>query len=274
MRFLTPAWNGQCLLTNGGWLFSGSTSRELKVCFPATQILISDQHSGVQYAKSLSAQTIPKGFSGQILVLDPASQLSRLMAQSPHARQLATMDNKESADLAQDCIDRRDIQPYLRYMGKIFDIKASPSTMLKRQYVGTRLGAVYDKFNASLDLLSASEAADMCGLSPSRFSWLFKQDLDMGFPDYMAFLKFRNYLFASRLTSRTQQMIAITAGFYDLSHASRAFQKSMSLKTYDLRGLRVRVDKSLELSQAAHQAIQEEAVNDFSMTNAVLMPAA
>jgi AraC-like DNA-binding protein len=246
MSSMIPAWNGQCLLANGGWLFVGRTSRELKVCFPAMLFLIPDQAQTGMCASPLARQTIPGGFSGQIVVIDAASELSRALAGLPFVKLMEGLDAKESSALAQQCIDRRDTAPYLQFLARSFDLHIPTGRMLQRQCQEMRLGAMYDRLNAGLNVLTASESAQVCGLSPSRFSLLFKQDLGMCYPDYAAFLKFRNYLFESRLVTRTQQLIASAAGFYDISHASRAFQKSMSINTYDLRGLRVYTDQSMQ----------------------------
>ncbi|MDO5549229.1 MAG: response regulator [Eubacteriales bacterium] len=77
--------------------------------------------------------------------------------------------------------------------------------------------------------IGLNDIARQAGLSPAYFSTLFKQEMGMGFSEYLLSLRLERVCAGLRTTEQTIKQISEEAGFADYSYFCRIFKKNLGL---------------------------------------------
>ncbi|MGL4577192.1 MAG: hypothetical protein ACRCV9_20565 [Burkholderiaceae bacterium] len=256
-----PAWDGQCLITNYGWFFRGRITRQMSMQVPmlqwvqpelehysATQLVsLADLERATIIVHPDEPSVTPKlGFVGHVLLIDPTTALARFLRHLPSHKPMPWLNQERLAAVAQQAMYQKNLQIYIQAVCEEMQLDLAPlPAVLRHSEHHGRLGYLFDHLNQALNCPAASEAAQMCGLSASRFSVAFREEAGLPYAKYSMGLKVRNYLFQSTRLARTVSSNVHKAGFYDLSHATRQIGRFITATLTDTHGLRAVADQSL-----------------------------
>lgn len=83
--------------------------------------------------------------------------------------------------------------------------------------------------------IGLSEAAGEAGLNPAYFSFLFKQEMGIGFSAYLLELRMERAKALLRGTNDKIKEVAYQVGFNDYHYFSKAFKKLTGMSPLDYR---------------------------------------
>jgi AraC-like DNA-binding protein len=242
-----PAWDGQAIVLGNGNLYSGRITRQLHLQLPAPQLVVPDLASEPAFIvpKLVLSLTPKEGFSGHVLVIDPACNLARHFEGLKEKTYLPEFDKATAQKLAEHAVHKRQMQPYLEFLRHQFELDLLTTKLMERRAVLPRLGPLYDYLNEGHELPTAAQAADLCALSSSRFSVLLHEDLGMSFPTYCSYLRLQRYMVQAAKAWRPVVNRAKGAGFHDISHLMQTFKRIVNVSLQDVHGVRFHEDEML-----------------------------
>ena len=117
-------------------------------------------------------------------------------------------------------------------MAKFLDEQSRNITAKSRKPIAEAVYYIAQHFN---EPISQADVAEACGISAAYMSRLFKEEMQIGFQDYLTRVRIEQAEKMLRETNRPVKEIAVAVGYPDEKYFSKVYKKQTGIKPSDYR---------------------------------------